>query len=169
MAKRVSIVFVHLPLLVLLGFLLENPGAAGEGHGHKAHHGGVLNVIGKEFGHVEILVQGDRIEAWFVGGGHDTGRSVPIQAAEITLTVTIPEKGSKKLVLKADPMKLAGERTGHCSHFVAQADWLGEVKEFEAQGETVFKGVPQILVIKYPQGYDPIHSPEGERGKEDRK
>jgi hypothetical protein len=169
MSNNFPRLIIHLTMVVLLGSLLIPSGLAGEGHGHKAHHGGVLNVIGNEFGHVEILVQGDTIEAWFVGGGHDTGRSVPIQAAEITLTATIPEKGSKKLALKAEPLKLAGERIGHCSHFVARADWLRDVKEFEAQGETIFKGVRQILIIKHPRGHDPIHNPEGERVKEDRK
>jgi hypothetical protein len=166
MAKKLLLVSFHLSLLVLLGFLLGNPGLAGEGHGHKAHHGGILNVIGKEFGHVEILVQEDMLEAWFVGGGHDTGRSVPIPAAEISLTITLPGKADKNLVLKAEPMKLAGERIGHCSHFTAQAEWLRGVKEFEAQGETVFKGVRQKLIIKYPQGYDPVHGSKKGRDKE---
>lgn len=166
MAKKISLVFIHLPLLA---FLFINSALAGEGHGHKAHHGGILNVIGKEFGHVEILVREDMLEAWFVGGGHDTGRSVPISAAEISLTVTIAEKGVKELVLKAEPMNLAGERIGHCSHFTAQAEWLRELKGFKAQGETVFKGVRQKLFIKYPQGYDPIHSSETGREKEGRK
>ncbi|MBM4329905.1 MAG: hypothetical protein FJ117_01560 [Deltaproteobacteria bacterium] len=169
MRKKFSFSMIHLTMLGLLGYLLIHSGLAGQGHGHKAHHGGVLNVIGKEFGHVEILVREDMLEAWFVGGGHDTGRSVPIQAAEIPLTVIIPGKGSKKLVLKADPMKLAGERIGHCSHFTARAEWLREVKEFEAQGETVFKGIRHKLVIKYPRGYDPIHPPKRERVKEGEK
>ncbi|NWF53627.1 MAG: hypothetical protein HXY45_02395 [Syntrophaceae bacterium] len=169
MDKKFPFSAIHFTLLALLGFLLFHSDLAGQGHGHKAHHGGVLNVIGKEFGHVEILVQGDMLEAWFVGGGHDTGRSVPIPAAEIVLTATIPEKGQKKLILKADPLKLAGERIGHCSHFIAQAEWLKEVKEFEARGETFFKGVRQPLVIKYPRGHDPVHSLGEEKGKEGKK
>lgn len=124
---------------------------------HKAYHGGVLNVIGKELGHVEIIVQDGIMEAWFVGGGHDTDRAVPIAAAEIPLTVILPGKKQEKLVLKAAPMKLAGERLGHCSHFIAEAEWLKSVKEFEAYGEVMFKGVRQKLIIKYPEGYDPIH------------
>lgn len=124
---------------------------------HKAHHGGVLNVIGKELGHIEILVQDGMLEAWFVGGGHDTHRSVPIEAAEIPLNVIISGEKQQKLILKAAPMKLAGERIGHCSHFIAQAEWLKEVREFEAYGEVIFKGIRQKLVIKYPEGYDPVH------------
>jgi hypothetical protein len=127
--------------------------AAEDHHGHRAAHGGVLNVIGKELGHVEIIIQEDRLEAWFVGGGEDTVRSVPIQAKAIPLTVSIPGKGGKRLVLKSDPLKLAGETVGRCSHFVAQAGWLKEAKEFEARGEVVFKGTRQKLIIQYPNGY----------------
>ncbi len=124
---------------------------------HKAHHGGVLNVLGKEFGHIEILVQDGRLEAWFVGGGNETDRAVPIEAAEILLTVILPGEKEKTLILKAAPLKLAGERIGRCSHFIGQAEWLKDIKEFEAYGEVVFKGIRQKLVIKYPKGYDPIH------------
>lgn len=128
-----------------------------EGHHHEAHHGGVLNVIGEEAGHIEIRLDGDTLEAWFVGGGHDTDRSVPVKAAEISLKVTVPGKGEMTLVLKASPMTLAGEKVGHCSRFVAKADWLRDVEEFEARGELLFKGIRQELIIKYPEGYDPMH------------
>jgi hypothetical protein len=119
------------------------------GH-HEAHHGGVLNVIGEEAGHIEIRIEGDTLETWFVGGGHDTNRSVPIKAEEIPLKVTVPGKGERVLVLKASPMRLAGEKEGNCSHFIAKADWLRDVKGFEARGEVVFKGTRHKLVIKYP-------------------
>jgi hypothetical protein len=142
--------------LILPGIFLEQASAEEHG-GHKAHHGGVLNVIGKELGHVEVLVQGDTLEAWFVGGGEDTGRSVPVAAAKIPLKVTVSSTKQKKLTLKADPLKLAGEKMGHCSHFVAQADWLKDVKEFEARGEVKFKGSRQKIVVKYPEGYEPGH------------
>lgn len=131
--------------------------AQGQKQAHKAHHGGVLNVIGKELGHIEILVQDGTLEAWFVGGGHDTDRSVPIEAAEVFLNVFIAGGKKHKLILKAAPMKLAGERIGHCSHFIAHAEWLKEAKEFEAYGEVIFKGIRQKLVIKYPEGHDPFH------------
>ncbi len=143
-------------LLTLVWFCcgsLYEATAAEEHHGHRAAHGGVLNVIGKELGHAEIVVRDDQLEAWFVGGGEDTVRSVPIQAKAIPLTVSIPGKGGKRLVLKSDPLKLAGETIGRCSHFVAQASWLKEAKEFEARGEVIFKGTRQKLIIQYPNGY----------------
>jgi len=127
--------------------------AAEEHRGHLAPHGGVLNVIGKELGHVEIIVREDRLEAWFVGGGEDTVRAVPIEAKAIPLTVSISGKAEKSLVLKPDPLKLAGETVGRCSHFVVQASWLKEAKEFEARGKVIFKGTRQKLIIQYPNGY----------------
>ena len=110
-------------------------------------------MIGKELGHAEIMIQEDRLEAWFVGGGEDTVRAVPIEAKAIPLTVSIPGKGGKRLVLKPDPLKLAGETVGRCSHFAVRASWLKEAKEFEARGEVVFKGTRQKLIIQYPNGY----------------
>ena len=131
------LIFSSYLIVILSGIFLEQA-SAGEHGGHKAHHGGVLNVIGKELGHVEILIQGDTLEVWFVGGGEDTDRSAPIAAAEIPLTVTVPGTKQKKLNLKADPMKLAGERMGHCSHFVAQAEWL------KAQLDAIQKRIEEI-------------------------
>jgi len=167
MRKRfLSLICLVALITITWGFVGEAAGAE-ERHGHKAFHGGILNVIGKELAHVEVLIQEDTLEAWFVGGGQDTGRSVQIKAARIPLTVNIPGQGQKRLVLKADPLELAGEKMGSCSHFVARADWLKEVKEFEANGSVVIKGVKEKLIIQYPEGYDPLHRPGHEgHGKE---
>jgi hypothetical protein len=157
MRRRFLTILFPAVLIVTIGGLVSGLGIGEERHGHKAHHGGILNVIGKELAHVEVRIQEDALEAWFVGGGQDTGRSIQIKAAEIPLTINIPSQGQKNLVLKADPLKLAGEKMGHCSHFVARADWLKEVKEFEAKGSVVIKGVKEKLIIQYPAGYDPLH------------
>jgi hypothetical protein len=127
-------------------------------HGHKAYHHGVLCVLENcEVGHIETLLDGDTLEAWFVGGGHDTDRSVRVKAKEIPLKVRVHGQGEKTLVLMAAPMKLAGEKIGDASRFIATADWLSGVEEFEAEGEVVFKGVRRKIIIRYPQGYDPGH------------
>jgi hypothetical protein len=137
----------------------EQAVAEGRHHGHhEAYHDGVLNVIGREDGHIEVRVKGDTLEAWFVGGGDDTNRSVPIKAEEVFLKVRIPgQSGERSLVLKAAPLRLAGEKVGKCSHFVGRAVWLSEGRQFEAVGEVVFRGVDHKLFIKYPHGYDPMH------------
>jgi len=166
MIRKFFIGLFSLSLMICLGVLLLGPVTAlgreeHEGHGHEAPHGGVLNVIGKELAHVEILIEGDTLEAWFLGGGQDTGRSVRIKAGEIPLKVSFPGKGEMKLVLRASPLKLAGEKAGNCSHFTANANWLKDVKEFEARGEVVIKGIREKLIIRYPEGYDPVHRKEG--------
>lgn len=136
----------------------EHHGKEGHHHGHKAHHNGVLCVIEQcEVGHIETLLDGDTLEAWFVGGGHNTDRSVRIKAEEIPLMVSVLGQNQKALILKASPLKLAGEKVGDCSHFLAKADWLKGTKRFEAQGKIVFKGILRKLFIKYPEGYDPEH------------
>jgi hypothetical protein len=124
--------------------------------GHDAFHHGVLSVVGKDAGHIETLVEEDMLEAWFVGH-QDTDRAVQVKAEEIPLTVTVPGKGEMQLVLKAAPMRLAGEKVGQCSHFVAKADWLKDVKKFRAKGEVEFKGIRQKFFIKYPEGFNPSH------------
>jgi len=165
MIRKFSVGLCSLCLMICVGVLLLGPAPAlgreeHQGHGHEAPHGGILNVIGKELAHVEVLIEGDTLEAWFVGGGQDTGRSVRIKAAEIPLKVASPGKGEMKLVLRASPLKLAGEKAGDCSHYVAKAKWLSEVKEFEARGEVIIKGIREKLIIRHPGGYDPIHGKE---------
>jgi hypothetical protein len=159
MRKKLLFFMCGIFLISFFGNPIIESALAEERHGHRAHHGGVLNVIGPEAGHIEVRLLEDTLEAWFVGGGHDTHRSVPIKAVEIPLTVSVPGKAEKELALKADPMKLAGEKMGHCSHFLAKADWLRGAKKFEAWGEVEFKGIRHRLLIKYPEGYDPGHGP----------
>ena len=130
------------------------------GAGHKASHGGVLNVIGKEEGHAEIRLTDDLIEVWLVGGGNDTHRAVPIAADSIELTI------EKKLVLDAAPLILGGESKGNCSHFEARAEWLPAIGEFIAHGEIRFKGREQKLLIHYPVGYHSHHDAEHEHRHE---
>jgi len=119
--------------------------------GHVPAHGGSLNVIGHEEGHLELRIRDGKVEAWFVGGGNDTHRSVRVKADELRLIV------HKELVLKAEPMKLAGESEGDCSHFVAEVDWLRPTDTFSADTKVVFKGKETDVHIVYPKGYDPLH------------
>jgi hypothetical protein len=130
-----------------------------EEHGHKAAHGGCLNELEEcENGHAEVKVDGNVLKLWFVGGGNDTKKSVRVPDKEITLTIK-GEKGAadKQLVLKAKPIELAEEKIGDCSYFEGQADWLKDLKEFDAAGTVTFKGKQVKLKIDYPHGYDPDH------------
>jgi hypothetical protein len=126
-------------------------------HGHKAAHGGSLNVIGAcANGHAEVKVEADLLRLWFVSGENETDKAVRVPDKEILLTVT--PTGSKNnilITLKAKPNELLEEKIGECSYFEGQADWLKNVKGFEAAGAVTFKGNKQDFKIVYPHGYDP--------------
>ena len=124
---------------------------------HEAVHHGCLNVIGGECekGHMEVKLTDGLLEAWLVGGGQDTNRSVRIDAQEIHLNAKLPDGTTQELVLQAKPLDLAGEKLGDCSHFTASADWLKTATKFEATGEFRFRGQMEKLIVRYPQGYDP--------------
>lgn len=125
--------------------------------GHETAHGGALNAIVKcEIGHAEVKRESDTLHIWFVGGAPDTTKAVPIPDKTVTLHVTLPGAGkSEALVLKPEPLDLAGETVGNCSRFVATAPWLQNAGKFTATGNVTFKGQKQPLRIEYPEGYDP--------------
>lgn len=125
--------------------------------GHETAHGGALNAIVKcEIGHAEVKREGDLLHVWFVGGAPDTTRAVPIPDKAVKLQMTLENTGlSRTLVLKPEPLDLAGETVGNCSRFAARAPWLQEASRFLATGTVTFKGQKEPLRIEYPDGYDP--------------
>ena len=133
-----------------------------EHHGHETAHGGELNVIEEcAIGHVEVIVDGDMLKVWFVGGDGATTTAIRVTATEIPLLVT-PDEGVtiQGLTLVAAPMVLAEETVGDCSHFAATAPWLAAAKRFTAVGLVKFKGVVRVLRIDHPEGFDPDHDGE---------
>jgi hypothetical protein len=129
-----------------------------EEHGHKAYHGGSLNVISEcTTGHLEIKVIEDKIDAWLVSGNQDTNKSVRIKADTIALSVFLPDGTDKELALTASPLELAGEKAGDCSHFEARAAWLNGIRNFKATGKIFFKEKWLPLIIVYPEGFNPDH------------
>ena len=125
---------------------------------HKTIHHGCLNAIGScENGHAEVIIDGNTMKLWFVGGGADTDKSVRIGDNEITLTVTFEGQKTavEKLVLAAKPDELAEEKVGDCSSFEGSAEWLKNAGKFVAVATIKFKGKSRTLRIEYPNGYDP--------------
>jgi len=143
--------FAWAGVLFLIGLFCGKWTGQAIGKGHEAGHGGILNVIGEEVGHVEMRIFNGVADLWFVGGGNDTDRSVPIDADEVRLVI------QKEVIFKASPLALAGESKGNCSHFVAQAEWLDDIQPFSASGKVIFKGSEFDLIVHYPEGYDPHH------------
>ena len=141
MKYTVTALIVGLAIGFAAGWFARPSGEPGHGdahkeHGHVAHHGGTLNAIEKcEIGHIEVKVGNGAIECWFVGGGHDTDKSVRIPDAQIGLAVTFEGKPDATLTLLPEPLELAGETVGDCSHFTGAAEWLTEDAEFHALGK----------------------------------
>ena len=125
--------------------------------GHKTAHGGCLNVIEKcAIGHMEVILEGDTLKVWFVGGDNATTTSVRVKAKEIPLLVTTDGGETvRPLTLTAKPLALAEETVGDCSHFTASAPWLKDAESFVAVGVVRVKGVLRVLRIDYPEGFDP--------------
>jgi hypothetical protein len=160
---------VLLPLVACLGLVVSLVGlvgcrpssvqtAATSVGKHVAHHDGCLNaVVTCENGHAEVKVSGDTLQCWFVGGGNNTGASVPIGDHAITLSVKpAGSQTTSTLVLHAKPLPLAEETVGHCSYFVGQAAWLKGISTFTATGTLQhYQGQSLPLRIEYPRGYDP--------------
>ena len=135
-----------------------------EPHGHKAAHGGCLNVIGScGNGHAEVKVEGDILKLWFVGGENDTDKAVRVPDKELTLAVNVEGgQNPRSITLKCKPIQLLEEKEGDCSCFEGQADWLKTAKDFEAKGTVTFRGKQQEFKIDYPHGFDPDDDGHGE-------
>jgi hypothetical protein len=124
---------------------------------HQTAHAGVLNAIVKcEIGHAEAKREGDTLHVWFVGGAPDTTKAVPIPDRTVILKIVAPTiQQPRRLVLKPEPLDLAGETIGNCSRFTGTAAWLQGMDRFTATATITFKGQKQPLRIEYPDGYDP--------------
>lgn len=133
-------------------------------HAHRAPHGGSLSVIeGCGLGHVELKIDGERLELWFLDGGDKTDRSVPIIESGFPLSLIATDGRRVETAVTADPLTLAGEKKERCSHFVATVPGLSDLKEFTAFAWVRFKGEMRPLRIAHPGGYDPDHGAKPEK------
>jgi hypothetical protein len=132
---------------------------------HHAYHGGCLNaIVTCSLGHAEVVLEGDTLKVWFVGGENNTDKPVRVTDKQIVLTVKPDGGEAKTLTLDPMPNKLANEEVGNCSHFEGKADWLTGVKKFDAEGKLTLAdkdnpltkpGEEKPIKIEYPKGYDP--------------
>jgi hypothetical protein len=148
---------------VAVGCSSEDAAGTHESHnGHKAPHGGVLNAIEKcSVGHIEALLEGDKLTLYFVGGHDRTGTSLPVKAAKLDLAVKLADGSENSLTLQASPLKLAGEDIGRCSRFEGQADFFEGIESFRASGKVEVNGVMRELTVIYPGGFHPSHAEHG--------
>ena len=123
---------------------------------HVPAHGGTFNVVGScETGHAEAKVDGTTLKVWFTGSCCELKKPVRLKDAEIKLKVEIPgESAPKELALKSKPLTLAGEKEGDSSYFEGKADWLANIKKFNASTKLKFQGTDVDLKIAWPEGND---------------
>jgi len=123
---------------------------------HETHHGGCLNAVETcAVGHAEAKLEGEILKIWFVGGENETDKAVRVTDKQIVLIVTLENGQKNTLTLDAKPNELAEEKVGDCSYFEGQADWLSNVKKFDATGKVNFKGRERPIKIEFPDGFDP--------------
>ncbi len=119
-------------------------------HEHVAPHGGVLATIeGCGLGHVEMKLTDNKLELWFLDGGESISRSIPIPELRFPLSIVTSDGQRIEVMMLADPLRLAGEKTGRCSHFIAVSDSLKGLAAFRAFGWVHFKGAYRPLQINH--------------------
>ena len=120
-------------------------------HDHTAPHGGSLSTIeGCALGHVESKLSEGKLEMWFLDGGESISRSIPLPEPRFPLTLVATDATRLELIMMADPLRLAGEKAGRCSHFMAASDSLKGLAMFKGYAWVRFKGAMRPLQITYP-------------------
>src|SRR5262245_43400376 len=96
---------------------------------HQAPHDGTLVELGKEFAHLELLLDAStgQVTGYVLDG--EAEKPIRLDQKEITLKLRgKPEEA--RVVLKAVGSALTGEKPGDSSQFEGQADALKGMKEF---------------------------------------
>lgn len=142
-------------------FSLVASAAAGNAHEHKAPHGGALIVLGEEFAHVELVLDGPagKLTAYVLDG--EAKKSVRVKQKQIELRLRLAGKQAEPLAvtLKAVSNVLTGETEGNTSQFAGEAPAL--------KGATRFSGAIAALTARGQEFKDvQFRFPEG---NEDRK
>ncbi len=143
-------------LLTIANAIISLELSAGEirANSHAAPHQGVLSEIERcSVGHAEIKIDGNTMQLWLLDGGNATTRSVPSADERIPLSIFGPDQVRFEMVLNADPMKLAGEKVGHCSRFTGVSENLQNLPSFHAFGWLRFKGQIRPLRLAFPHGF----------------
>ncbi len=100
-------------------------------HEHHPPHQGVLIVLGEEFAHLELVLDGTggTLSAYSLDG--EAENAVPLVQPEIVFKIT-PKNGAPAfdLALKAVENPLTGETPGNTSEFRAQTDQLKSLTKF---------------------------------------
>ena len=124
-----------------------------EHHYHEPPHGGAGVTLGDEDAHIEFLADPEvgTFTAWFYAP--HMARYLRIKAESFEVVARLPN-GEARLTFHAVANAGTGEIIGDTSQFLAKADWLTDVKSFDALlpevtvGDTVYRNVE----FNYPKG-----------------
>lgn len=129
-----------------------------DGHEHTAPHGGSLVVFGKEFAHLEVVIDAlsGQITAYALDG--EAENAVKIAQESIVIEVEKPSKFS--ISLDAVENSLTGEKRGATSEFRAQSEQLKELREFDGlvRSLTIRGKKFDNIKFNFPKGNEGGHS-----------
>jgi len=143
---RILILFILFSSCLMLNAIAE--------HEHHAPHQGTLIVMGKEFAHLELVLDSPSgsLTAYSLDG--EAENAVVLTQAVIDVQITLRDGQVLDVPLKAVENPLTAEVVGNTSEFRGQAEQLKGVAKFNrkirlvsTKGET-FKEV----VFAYPEG-----------------
>ena len=129
-------------LILLLGMSLALTRLAA--HEHHPPHQGSLQVFGKEFAHLELVLDAKtgRLTAYALDGEAEKPERLTQKAMSFTITQCVPARPAFTLRLKAVANPLTGETLGDSSQFQGQAHALVGVSSFEGSaGPVTIRGV----------------------------
>lgn len=110
-----------------------------QGHEHTSPHSGTLIAFGKEFAHLEIVIEASsrgQITAYALDGEAEN----PVKIAQESIVIEVEKPTKFSISLDAVENSLTGEKRGATSEFRAQAEQLKELQEFD--------GVVRSLTIR---------------------
>ncbi len=143
-----------------------------EHHEHKAPHGGALVGLGKEFAHVELVLEKTtgKLTGYVLDGEAEKPVRLAQKAIELKISMDAGQKSALQLMGVANT--LTGETEGDTSQFAGQSDALKGVTKFHAEiasiavkGQTFTK-----VAFGFPEGnehtHDKAHTHEHKHGNE---
>ena len=132
-------------------------------HEHTAPHGGTLVVFGKEFAHLELVL--DKATGKLTGYVLDGEAEKPIRLAQKAIELKLSMDAGKKsaLQLMAVANTLTGETEGDTSQFAGQSDVLKSATKFKAEIASIaVKGKTFTNVaFGFPEGNEHKHDDKG--------
>lgn len=127
-------------------------------HEHHAPHGGTLVVLGEEFAHVELVLDGETgvLRAYVLDGEAERGVAV----AQGSLAIDIAPPRGEPFHLELAPVEnvLTGEVVGSTSEFAGRSNRLvglacfaGTVRQLDAKGQSF-----QEVRFRFPEGNEDL-------------